>query len=285
MSEKLEKIEALLELTDMTLNNQNKILCELNDLLGDCIQDLFEFGIKFEDAGLFEKFIFQIIYHNSSILKMTNGSHINIREKELQINDLTSIYSLARLQIETFVNLSYLFFIDSKYSVSLRVTVFKIQGLRKQIELTKKHPKNFPPVAKLRNELSKELFKLRKLNEFKDSSRSEKNKFLFPKYARLLKPEDVYGLINIGNLSEIHGLYSNHIHSEYISIRQLVSSLNDPVQGKSHNTNVLMLCSRITSSTISNLENNHSIEKGTLSKVPNRIKNIIESFNLLSNNL
>ncbi len=285
MSESIEKLKALLELTDMSLENQRKILVELNDLLCDCIQDLFEYGIKFEDAGLFEKLLFQITYHNSSILKLVNGSIINVRKKEIQINDLTAISSIARLQIESFINLSYIFFIDCEYSVSLRTIVYKIQGLRKQIEITKKHPKDFPPIVKLRRELSIELLKLRKLNEFKELSLSKRRQLIYPKFARLIKLEEIYNLINIGDLSEIHSLYSNHIHSEYISIRQLVSSLKKPNEGVRNNINILVLCSRITSSTISNLAHKYNFEKGTLSKASNRIKKIIDSFNSISNDL
>ncbi|MFV9484914.1 hypothetical protein ACNI3T_13780 [Christiangramia sp. ASW11-125] len=285
MSENRTKIEALLELSDMSVSNHKKVLIELNELLGNCIQDLFDLKIKFEDAGLFEKLLFQIIYHNSSIIKLDKGSVIKVRDKEFQVNDMTSIYSLMRLQIETFINLSYLFFIDCNYPTKLRVCVYKIQGLRKQIELTKKHSKEFAPIAKLRNELSKELWKLRKIDEFKELPFNERRKFIDPKHARLLKPEEVYSLINIGNLSESHGLYSNHIHSEYISIRQLVSSLNDPIAGRSHNSIVFMLCSRITSVTITNLNRNYKIQEGTLSKTSPRLKSIIESFNIISGNL
>ena len=266
ISAELEHLKALLALADMSLANQKKILQELNDLLGDCIQDLFEMGIKFEDAGLFEKLVFQIVYHNSSILKLTDGTSINVRSKEIRINDLTAIYSLARLQIETFLNLSYIFFIESKHSIKLRAVVYKVHGLRKQIDLTEKHPKQFAPVVKLRKELSIELYKLRKLNQFKDLSFSKRKNLIYPKYARLLKPEEVYALINIGDLSDMHSLYSNHIHSEYISIRQLVSSLNRPINIQDRNATVITICSRITSSVISNLEKNYDPKDGTLFK-------------------
>jgi hypothetical protein len=135
MNERKDKIFALLSLNDLSLVNQRNILEELNSLLAEFTQDIYE--IKFENANLFEKLLFQIIFHNSSLANLTKGSSINIRDKNIKINDMTAIYSLARLQIETYVNLSYIFFLDSEYSKNLRAYVYKIEGLRKQIFLTK----------------------------------------------------------------------------------------------------------------------------------------------------
>jgi hypothetical protein len=135
MNERKDKIFALLSLNDLSLVNQRNILEELNSLQAECTQDLYE--IKFENANLFEKLLFQIIFHNSNLANLTKGSSINVRDKNIKINDMTAIYSLARLQIETYVNLSYIFFLDSEYSKNLRAYIYKIQGLRKQIFLTK----------------------------------------------------------------------------------------------------------------------------------------------------
>ena len=143
MNEQKDIILALLSLNDLSLVNQRKILEELNLLLAEYTQDLYEFKIKFENAGLFEKLLFQIIFHNSSLSNLTEGTSLNIRDKNIKVSDMTAIYSLARLQIETFVNLSYIFFLDSEYSNNLRAYVYKIQGLRKQIYLTIKHQKDF----------------------------------------------------------------------------------------------------------------------------------------------
>jgi hypothetical protein len=135
MNERKDKIFALLSLNDLSLVNQRNILEELNSLLAEFTQDIYE--IKFENANLFEKLLFQIIFHNSNLANLTKGSSINVRDKNIKINDMTAIYSLARLQIETYVNLSYIFFLDSEYSKNLRAYVYKIEGLRKQIFLTK----------------------------------------------------------------------------------------------------------------------------------------------------
>lgn len=277
-----DKILALLSLNDLSLVNQRKILDELNSLLTECTQDLYEFGIKFENAGLFEKLLFQIIYHNSTLATLTHGSSINIRDKNLKINDITAIYSLARLQIETFVNLSYIFFLDNEYSKNLKAYVYKIQGLRKQIFLTKKHQKDFEPILIMRNELAQELRNLRKLDEYKNATYSTRDKYINPKYARLMKSDDVFQLIQIGNLSKTHSLYSNHIHSEYISIRQLNSTLNKGKEGESSFSTVLNLCSRITALVISNLNSKYELKGGAYSKTSNRLIKIVESLNELS---
>jgi len=282
MNERKDKILALLSLSNLSLVNQRKILEELNSLLSECTQDLYEFGIKFENANLFEKLLFQIIFHNSSLSNLTKGSSINIRNKNIKINDMTAIYSLARLQIETFVNLSYIFFLDSEHSKNIRAYVYKIQGLRKQIFLTKKHRKDFEPISKMRNELAQELKNLRKLQEYKEATFSTKEKYINPKYARLMKPDDVFKLIQIGKLSRTHSLYSNHIHSEYISIRQLNSALKKGKESEASFSTVLTLCSRITALAIANLNSQYELERGAYSKAPNRLIKLIESLNELS---
>lgn len=282
MSEQKEKIQALFLIKDMSLINQRKILEELNSFLANCIQDLHDFKMKFENAGLLERLVFQIILHNSSFSNLTKGSTTNVRNKNINVTDITAIYSLARLQIETFVNLCYIFFLDCEYSKNLRAYVYKIQGLRKQIFLTKKHPKKFEPISKMRYELAQELRNLRKLKEFKKSSFSDREKFINPKYARLIKPEEIYHLIEIGNLSNTHSLYSNHIHSEYISIRQLISSLKNSKESESSFSNVLLLCSRITSLVIANLHSQYELKEGSYSKAPIRMIKIVESLNELS---
>lgn len=285
MNEQRTVIEALILINDLSLSNQKSILSELNSLLTECTQDLYDNGIRFEDAGLFEKLLFQIICHNESLLTLTNGNLIKFRQQQLKINDLTAVYSIARLQIETFINLSYIFFIDSEYSKEIRAYVFKIQGLRKQIELTQKHPKDFEPIKKMRNELAVELRKIRKLVEFRKVPFSFRKKFIYPSFARLIKLEDIYPLIKIGNLSRSHSLYSNHIHSEYISIRQLKSAVNDNSQYESSFSTVTLLCSRITSLVIINMVEQYELEKGSYSKAPLILKKVIESINKLSSEL
>lgn len=282
MKEQSAVIDALMTIKDFSLSNQKIILTELNSLFAECSQDLYDNGIKFENAGLLEKLLFQIIFHNETLLKLTEEVNIGVRNKKLSFYDLTAVYSIARLQIETFINLSYIFFIDIEYSKEIRGSVYKIHGLRKQIELTKHHQKNFEPVLKMRNELALELFKIRKLDDFKNMSKGNRKKITHPSYARLIKLNEIYPLIKIGDLSKSHSLYSNHIHAEYISIRQLKSALDDKSQLESSFSNVILLCSRITSLTISNLNEHYELKKSSLSIAPLKLKKIIESINKLS---
>lgn len=278
-------IEALLLVNDLSLSNQKTILTELNSLLIECTQDLYDNGIKFEDAGLFEKLLFQIIFHNETLLTLTSGKLIEIRDKQLKINDLTAVYSITRLQIETFINLSYIFFVDSEYSKEIKASVYKIQGLRKQIELNKKYPKDFEPIKKMRNELAEKLRKIRKLNEFKRVPFSKRKRFTNPSHARLIKLDKIYPLIKIGNISRTHSLYSNHIHSEYISIRQLKSAINDNSEYESSFSTVTLLCSRITSLVITNMVEQYELKNYSYSKAPLKLKKVIESINKLSSML
>lgn len=271
-----EIIQALTRLRDISVENQRLILNDLNSLLANCTQDLYDTNTKFTDAGLFEKLILQIINHNLSISNLSKGASINIRRTDVIYNDLTAIYSVARLQIETFVNLSYLFFIDIDISKELRICIYKIQGLNQQIHLTKHHSKTHKQVSKMRNELAKELRDLRRLDEFKLASKKQKKNYIKPKFARLIKPEEVYDLIKIGDLSKTHSLYSNHIHSEYISIRQLNSAFNNPNESFDSISTVLILCSRITCSVIRNLVTNYKLENESFSKKEGVLGQIIQ---------
>lgn len=218
-------------------------------------------------------------------MNLTSGTFIGARNKRIKINDLTAVYSVARLQIETFINLLYIFFLDCNYSREIRASVYKIQGLRKQIDLNNKHPKKIEPIQKMRKELAEELRKIRKLEEFKKSPCPKKEKFIYPRYARLLKLDEIYPLIKIGDLSRLHSLYSNHIHSEYISIRQLKSAIKNHEQYESSYSIVILLCSRITSSVITNLNSQYELKKSSYSNAPSKLKKLIESINKLSSNL
>lgn len=261
-----ELIQAFEQLNDTSVKNQRIILYDLNSLLADCTQDLYDTKTKFPDAGLFEKLIIQIINHNLSISNLSKGANISIKKTNILYNDITAVYSIARLQIETYVNLSYLFFIDVGISQELRICTYKIQGLNQQILLTKHHSKTHPQVLKMRNELAKELRNLRSLEEFKLASRKQKRNYIKPKYARLIKPTEVYDLMKIGDLSKTHSLYSNHIHSEYISIRQLNSAFKNQNESLEGFSTVLMICSRITCSIIKSLVTKFKLENESFAK-------------------
>ncbi|MCE2504066.1 MAG: hypothetical protein J4G05_08420 [Chlorobi bacterium] len=286
MSEQNDKIKARLLIADTSLINQREILEKLNSFLAECTDDLHKFGIEFEDAELFEKLLFQILYHNSSLTNLSKGSSIKVRDKsvKVKVDDISAAYSLARLQIETFVNLCYIFFLDIDYSKNLRAYVYKIHGLRKQIDLTQKHPKDYEPVSKMRKELAQELKKIRKLEEFKNASPSERADFIKPQHARLIKLVEVYESIQIGDLSRTHSLYSNHIHSEYISIRQLISALKKGNESEISCifSEVLLKCSRMTSLVIANMNSQYELKEGSYSKAPSIMIKLVESLNELS---
>ncbi|MEO2052980.1 MAG: hypothetical protein ABGX00_14580 [Allomuricauda sp.] len=280
-----EELSALLLLRDMTENNQKKILADLNSFLIESTQDLYDFNVTFEDAGLLEKLLIQIIFHNSSLMNLTEGSKIPIRDKTLQIKDLTAVYSIARLQIDSFINLSYLFFMESEYPQNLRVYVYKIHGLRRQLLLNKKHPKRSNQILKIRRELAEEIRKLRTTRRYLDASFKEREKFVEPKYAKLLKSEEVLKVQEFYNLERLYSLYSNHIHGEYIGIRQLNSSLKEQNVFENNIASVLQTCCLITSSTIMNLVSKFGIENGYYSKAPSILKKIVEVQCKISKNL
>ena len=271
-------------IADTSLINQREILEELNSFLAECTDDLHKFGIEFENSDLFEKLLIQILFHNSSLTNLSKGSEIEVRDESFKVNDISAAYSLTRLQIDTFVSLCYIFFLDIGYSKNLRAYVYKIHGLRKQICLTQKHPKDFEPVSKMRKELAQELKKIRKLEEFKNASFSVREKFINPKDDRLITLVEVYKSMQIGDLSRIrslYSLYSNHIHSGYISIRQLIPAGNES-EISCIFSEVLLKCSRMTSLVIANMNSQYELKEGSYSKAPSIMIKLVESLNELS---
>ena len=281
----MTKLKRCYIIDDKSLINQREILEKLNSFLAECTDDLHKFGIEFENSCLFEKLLIQILFHNSSLTNLSKGSSIKVRDKSVKVDDISAAYSLARLQIETFVNLCYIFFLDIDYSKNLRAYVYKIHGLRKQISFIQKYPKDSEPVSKMRKELAQELKKIRKLEEFKNASPPLRKKFINPKHARLITLVEVYKSMQIGDLSRIrslYSLYSNHIHSEYISIRQLISALKKGDESEISFSEVLLRCSIMTSLVIANMNSQYELKEGSYSKAPSIMIKLVESLNELS---
>jgi hypothetical protein len=72
----------------------------------------------------------------------------------------------------------------------------------------------------MRSELRDELLKLRALDFYQTSSKKHKKEYLYPRRGRSTMPEVILKKLRMLHLSIQHSLYSNHLHSEYISIRQ-----------------------------------------------------------------
>jgi hypothetical protein len=133
----------------------------------------------------------------------------------------------------------------------------------------------------MRKELAGELKGIRNLKEFKCASFSKSDKFISPKHAGLLAPVEVYKLIKIRDLSRIHSLYSNHIHSEYISLRQLNSALKQADEYESSISTVLSICSRITSLVITNMNTQYQYKRGSYFKSSisdKKLSNLLMSY-------
>lgn len=262
-------------MSDKSLESQLPILEMLNEVLGDLTQDLKEFNFKHEEAGLFEILLIQTILHNASIITLSKGSTIRVRSTSHELKDLTGVYSIARLQIETFYVISSLFFTKESDDTNLKAVVYKIHGLRKQLHLNNHHPKTFEPVHRIRKELAAELFKLRRIKEYQESL--NKQKFEKPQFAKLEKPESILRKVRVGNLISSHSLYSNHIHSEYIGIRQFNSTYKTKSQNMDDSiSTVVEQCSRLTAAIICHVNRMARIEGGTISNLAKDKKLIID---------
>ncbi|WP_272149187.1 hypothetical protein [Tenacibaculum aiptasiae] len=274
-----------LNIGNQSIDNQSLILNKLNELLGECIQDLFDNNYQCYECSIYEKLLIQMLYHNSTILNISNISFINIRDKKVGVSDLTALYSVARLQIETFINLSYLFFIDNTINSNFRINIYKIHGIKKQLKMNEKHSKYHPAIKKMRKELASELLKLRKSLSYIEADKKSKEKYINPKHARLLRPPYIYELMESGDISRLYSLYSNHIHSEYVSVRQLNSTFNNFEEFNKLASITIFLCSRLTSIILSSFNKKHSFEINSYSKAGKEMKNLIIKINEISKKL
>lgn len=274
-------IRALLKISDKTIINQQDILSSLNNILADYLQDLFDRKVEIAQGGLFEKLSFQIVLHNSSLLKLSESRILSIKEKKIEQFDISGIYTLCRLQFESFINLVYLYFIAHEIPNEIRISVYKIHGLRKQLSLTSHHEKSHPAIAKIRNEISTELQAMRNNRFFVKSKAKEKEKFVNPTYARLAKPLEVLRKINLSSMYDLYLLYSNHIHAEYIGMRQLNSAMNGSSSVKDSISTTLLMCSRLTAVTIQLFNKRFALKESAYAAAPLDDRQLVEELSQL----
>lgn len=157
---------------------------------------------------------------NHSIIKLLNSNRFFIINQQIEITDLFSVFSLTRMQIESFSIMYYLFF-DNIETIEkhFRYDIYKLHGLQKQ--------NNFPVTLK-RNQEKKKIIEgeietlIKKIKEYPKFQESNQKEYLKPKNAKLLSTKDILknSGIDSNRINDMWNLYSNHAHSEHISDRQ-----------------------------------------------------------------
>ncbi|MCD4663760.1 MAG: hypothetical protein K8R68_00725, partial [Bacteroidales bacterium] len=173
-----------------------------------------------------ESSLIRFSLNSFSISTLAKGTllNLNIRNKQILIHDLSSIYLLARSQIEAYFMFYYLFNQPKTDSEGeFRFLLYCISGLKKRQEfnITSSEYK-----AKQNKELKDISILIERLNnnKFFQSLESQKQKDLLNRFpAKILGWERLIKSSNVSKYDFIlqsWKLYSNYAHSEYISTLQ-----------------------------------------------------------------
>lgn len=206
-----------------------------------------EVGVDFKYD--LESKLLRVAFANQSILNLTNGIELKISDKEINTRDVFSIYSLSRMQIESFLMLFYLFFDNiAEEEKDFRYDLYKLQGLIKQskFKATKKVSLEkrelvLAEIDIVKNNLMKNIC-------FIDADEKEQRNYLKGNKSKLYSTDILFEKIGFTtlNIDGIWSLYSNHIHSEHIGDRQFNSMFKEKMSTDDETVSVIMINSVLT---------------------------------------
>lgn len=190
-------------------------------------QSLFDNNeqVKYFHSELENKF-FRFGLANHSIINLMQGNQFKIIDIETRITDLFAIFSLTRMQIESYSLIFYLFFDKiSDKEKDFRYDIYKLNGLLKQCKFKARTQTSIEKKEIILKEIESIKQQITNHEIFKASSQKEQKDFLNPRRAMLNFSKEL--LLKSGleksRIDEMWDLYSNHAHGEYISDRQFNS--------------------------------------------------------------
>lgn len=163
---------------------------------------------------------------NRSISNLLNGNQFKLINLEVIITDLFSIFSITRMQIESYTLMFYLFYdCVTEIEKDFRYDVYKLHGLIKQSKFNTTSEYGFEKKKQILDEIELLKQKITTYDKYKSSSIKEQNDFLKPTRAVSLFSKDILAKSGLesSRINEMWNLYSNYAHSEYISDRQFNS--------------------------------------------------------------
>ncbi len=220
--------ETLFEMYDSLmaddLNSKYKYLDRLTNALLIISNSLYEekVQLKYHQSEIEGK-IFRFAMANHSILNLSKGNNVKILDRPAQLTDIFSIYSIARMQIESFTIMYYLFFDEvPEEELDLRYSIYKLHGLQKQAKFIPSSEYGKNKLKEINIEIENEQLKIKESSLYQ--KKPEKNKYVLlnPKYAKLISTEDIMtnaGMMKI-KFRDMWSVYSNHLHSEHLGDRQ-----------------------------------------------------------------
>ena len=205
-----------------TLNSEK--LSVINAALSQLMNSIHESkeAVQYHDSELEGK-IFRFVMGNSSLLKLLSKVSVQFNGKTYEKLDLPTIYSVTRMQIESFIMIYYLSFTQGTTDErDMRYDLYKLHGLKKQSNYTVRTNYGEMKKEEVLKEYDDVMNSLKSRRSFISLDSKLKKDMLKLKYAKVIKPHVLFresGLSKVG-FSDAWSLYSNHTHSEYISDRQ-----------------------------------------------------------------
>lgn len=228
MHDKELQIKRLIDFFDKSVGNDiaslTQFYAELNHDLAEFIESIYENQDKSPYVLELKSKLHRLYNANTSLISLSKGQVSNFRGKKLQVFDLNSIYALSRQLIESFIVIYYLYLspVSPKHR-DLRIIVYKIDGLLRQLDLAQKVDKDpDKKIEAMHEELEAYRNQLKNHPEFTEAAARTQKSWMFKlKNSPLLQKRDVIlKEAGLQNLIIQWKLFSNYAHSEYVSDRQ-----------------------------------------------------------------
>ena len=270
-----------------SIKNHIKEFSQLNKWYFEIVQSLFESksNIKYFQTELEGKYI-RFGFANQSIIDICGGFDINVRKKSIKRIDIFSIYSICRMQFESYIMMHYLFFDKiTETEKEFRYIVYKLHGMIKQ----SKFPTLFEESKNFKSKIEQDI------KHFRDELKNKKyNEFLHfvkdpfnPKKAKYIDTEQGFKIakLNSGRLDKYWNVLSNHVHSEYIGDRQYNTYMQNRKEYEAAISLSTEVCMILTSKLILKLKKEFIGVELYFNTIPDKIQAYINTWDFIGNKI
>lgn len=283
----MEILNEILEFDRVTLGNNPSELINyyktINNDFGVLIQEIYDQKETWAFAGDLEGKLIRIFFQNESILRIAGRHYPILKGQRLDILDINSIYALSRQLIESLLTTYYLFFDDiSKSDLTIRILTYKLAGLIRQLDLVNEIDHSDLRLSSLKEEKNSVVNEIMKTLVYKSADQKNRQKLLNPRKAILKSREDLIIDLNMPQLIQTWSLYSNYVHSEYISDRQFNDFYRNRIGLIESVCTTLNSNCRITAKLIFLMKNKFSYMQGAFENLPLVNKFRIDLWNKIS---
>jgi len=223
---------------------------------------------------------------NYSLMALLQKHNLDFNGKSFAVVDSYSLSSIARLQMESFLTMYYLFYDDIPTSEkNFRFNVYKLHGLNKQynFQLAPNYKDKHGHLDRIKNELEEIISQIKASEYFINATQKQKGKYLNPKRAKMLNTQQLFEISGLGRqLNTAWQVYSNHAHAEYIADRQHYAKYRDLNKINESNSLIITTSSILTSKLVLLLANSFDGVKKKLNIASDFDKFFLEYWNQLN---